>query len=165
MSARTVAVLLVTIAAGLATCELHNVTPVAIGIGGAEARHELEVATVDPSAPLQPLPKRCEARPCFYIVEPGRRSRCAAYAQAAGTRHERPRGRAAEKRDEIAAPHSITSSARASSVRRHFETERFSGLEVDDEFVLGWRLHRKVGGLLALEDAIDVDSRAPVLVV
>jgi hypothetical protein len=31
-------------------------------------------------------------------------------------RRERPCGRAAEKRDELAAPHSITSSARASSV-------------------------------------------------
>src|SRR5262249_3454548 len=44
------------------------------------------------------------------------------YADAPPTRvllrpyRERPRGRAAEQRDELAAPHSITSSARASSI-------------------------------------------------
>jgi hypothetical protein len=43
-----------------------------------------------------------------------------------------------------------------------FEAKRLGGLEVDDEFVLGRRLHRKVGRLLALEDAIDVASRAPI---
>jgi len=32
---------------------------------------------------------------------------------------------------------------------RHFNAERFDGFEVDDEFVLGWRLHRKVGRFLA----------------
>ena len=60
--------------------------------------------------------------------------------------------------------HSITSSARASSDRRHFEAERLGGLEVDHQFVLGRRLHRQVGRLLALEDAVDVAGRAPVLV-
>ena len=48
--------------------------------------------------------------------------------------------------------------------RRHVETELLRGLEVDHQFVLGWRLHRQIGGLLALEDAIDVTGRAPVLV-
>src|SRR5262245_37270192 len=48
--------------------------------------------------------------------------------------------------------------------RRHIEAERLGGLQVDNEFVLGRRLHRQVGGLLALEDAIDVARRAPVLV-
>ena len=37
-------------------------------------------------------------------------------------------------------------------------------LRLIDELVLGRRLHRQVGGLLAFEDAIDVASRAPVLV-
>ena len=36
------------------------------------------------------------------------------------------------------------------------EAERFAGLEVDHEFVLGRRLHRQVGRFLAFEDAIDV---------
>ncbi len=45
---------------------------------------------------------------------------------------------------------------------RHWyvEAERFRGLEVDDQLVLGRRLYRQVGGLLALEDAIDVARRA-----
>src|SRR5471030_2394853 len=44
------------------------------------------------------------------------------------------------------------------------EAERLGGLEVDHQFVLGRHLHWKVGGLLALEDAIDVAGRTPVLV-
>ena len=48
--------------------------------------------------------------------------------------------------------------------RRHVEAERLGGLEVDHQFVLGRRLHRQVGRLLALEDAIDVAGRAAVLV-
>ena len=72
-------------------------------------------------------------------------------------RRERPRSRrAAEQRDELAPLHSITSSARASSVRRHVEAERLGGLEIDDQLELGRLLHRQVGWLLALEDAIDI---------
>ena len=81
-------------------------------------------------------------------------------------RRERPRSRrAAEQRDELAASHhSITSSARASSDGGTVEAERLGGLEVDDQLVLGRRLHRQVGRLLALEDAVDVAGRLPVLV-
>ena len=46
--------------------------------------------------------------------------------------------------------------------RRHREAERLGGLEVDHQLVLGRRLHRQVGRLLALEDAIDVAGGAPV---
>ena len=76
-----------------------------------------------------------------------------------------PRSRGAEKRDERAPLHSITSSARASSGRRHVEAERLGGLEVDHRFVLGRRLHRQIGRLLALEDAVDVAGGTPVLIV
>ena len=55
--------------------------------------------------------------------------------------------------------HSITSSARASSVGGTVEAERLGGLEVDHQLVLGRRLHRQVGRLLALEDAVDVAGR------
>ena len=48
--------------------------------------------------------------------------------------------------------------------RRYGEAERLGGLEIDHQLVLGRRLHRQVGWLLALEDAIDVAGRAPVLV-
>ena len=48
--------------------------------------------------------------------------------------------------------------------RRHVEAERLGCLEIDHQLVLGRRLHRQVGGLLAPEDAIDVGGGAPVLV-
>ena len=46
--------------------------------------------------------------------------------------------------------------------RRHDEAERLRGLEIDHQLVLGRRLHRKVGGLLALQDTINVASGAPI---
>ena len=74
--------------------------------------------------------------------------------------------RAAEQRDELAPPdrraHSITSSARASSVGGTVEPERLGGLEVDDERELGRLLDRQVGGLGALEDLVDIDGGALV---
>src|SRR5258708_6967083 len=60
------------------------------------------------------------------------------------------------------APYSITSSARQR--RWDSETKRLGGLKVDRQLILGRRLHRKVGSLLALEDAIDVACRAPILI-
>src|ERR1700730_4033967 len=47
---------------------------------------------------------------------------------------------------------------------RHLDAERLGGLEVNHQFVVGRRLHRKVGGLLALENAVDVAGGAPELV-
>ena len=47
---------------------------------------------------------------------------------------------------------------------RNSNTERLGGLEVDDQLVLGRRLHRQIGRLLSFENAIDISSRAPVLV-
>src|SRR4051794_11965059 len=48
--------------------------------------------------------------------------------------------------------------------RRKFEAQRLRGLEIDRQLVLGWRLHRQIGRLLALEDTIDVTSREPELI-
>src|SRR4249919_1121734 len=44
------------------------------------------------------------------------------------------------------------------------EAERLCGFEVEHRFVSGRRLYREVGRFLALEDAIDIASREPVLV-
>jgi hypothetical protein len=47
---------------------------------------------------------------------------------------------------------------------RASEGDLVSGLEIDNQLVLGRRLHREVARLLALEDPIDVAGSAPVLV-
>jgi hypothetical protein len=44
------------------------------------------------------------------------------------------------------------------------KTERLGGFQVDHRLVFRRRLHRQVGRLLALEDAIDVAGGKPVLV-
>ena len=41
------------------------------------------------------------------------------------------------------------------------QAERLRGLEIDDELEFGRRLHRHVGGLLALKDAIDIPRGPP----
>ena len=80
-------------------------------------------------------------------------------------RGEGPRGGAADKkRDERTPLHSITSSARASTDGGIVEPERLGGLEVEHRLILGRRLNRQIGRLLALEDAVDIAGRAPVLV-
>jgi len=48
---------------------------------------------------------------------------------------------------------------------RHREAERLRRFEIDDELKLRGLLHRKVGGLLTLEDAIYIESRLAELVV
>src|SRR5262249_51639303 len=45
----------------------------------------------------------------------------------------------------------------------HFEAQRLCSLEIDDQLVLGRRLHRQVSGLLAPENAVNVAGRATVL--
>src|SRR5207248_10740734 len=48
--------------------------------------------------------------------------------------------------------------------RWHNEAECFCRFEIDGQLVLSRRLNRHIGWLLALEDAIDISGRAPVLV-
>src|SRR5215472_4373139 len=47
---------------------------------------------------------------------------------------------------------------------RHLEAKRPRSLEVDHQLILGRSLHRQVGRLLALENAVYVAGRSPVLV-
>ena len=78
---------------------------------------------------------------------------------------ERKSGRrAAEQRDNLAAVHSITSSARASNCGGTGDAKHFCSLEVDDQLEFGRLLHRQIGWLSALQNAIDVFSRSAVLV-
>src|SRR5262249_11207567 len=44
---------------------------------------------------------------------------------------------------------------------RHCDAERFGGFYIDHRLELGRRLHRQVGWLLTLQDAVDVDGCAP----
>jgi hypothetical protein len=46
--------------------------------------------------------------------------------------------------------------------RRNVQAERLGGPEVDGQLVLGRCLHWKVAGLLAFENAIDINGRASV---
>src|SRR5262245_3711137 len=46
----------------------------------------------------------------------------------------------------------------------HVDAERLGGLEVDDQLILGWRLHRQVARFFTLEDAIDITGSAAELV-
>src|SRR5215467_7504220 len=48
--------------------------------------------------------------------------------------------------------------------RRNFKAEPFGGLEVDHKLILGRRLHRKIGRLLAVEYAADIAGRTSLLV-
>src|SRR4029077_1410192 len=45
----------------------------------------------------------------------------------------------------------------------HGEAEGLCGFEVDHQLILRRRLHWQIGGLLTLEDAIDVAGRIPEL--
>jgi hypothetical protein len=56
------------------------------------------------------------------------------------------RSHASKEADELACPHSITSSAR----RRHFDAEHLSSLEVDHQLIFCRCLYREVGWLLTL---------------
>src|ERR1700674_5538143 len=41
-------------------------------------------------------------------------------------------------------------------VMRRGDAERLGGLEIDGQLVLGWRLHRQVGWISALQNSVDV---------
>ena len=92
------------------------------GIAGAPVRVDLHVATLAPAQLREPLQECRVPRPSFAIVSRAHEHADAPHAVGLlRARPQRPRGcRAAEKGDELAAldlrDHSITSSARASSL-------------------------------------------------
>jgi hypothetical protein len=49
-------------------------------------------------------------------------------------------------------------------MQRHIEAKRFRGLEVDYLLELGGCLNRQLAWFCALEDAIDIRCRTPVLI-
>jgi hypothetical protein len=72
---------------------------------------------------------------------------------------------------EAAAPPSIVMNVRrlldhlvgaGEHARWQVEADRLRGLEVDHQLVFHRRLHRQVGRLLALEDAVDIMGRRPL---
>ena len=76
-------------------------------------------------------------------------------------RSERPRRcRAAEQRDELAPPHSITSSARASSVGGTSRPSALAVVKINDEIEFGRLLDREVGWLCPAQNLIDIVSGA-----
>src|SRR5262249_17830189 len=77
-------------------------------------------------------------------------------------RRKRPCGcRAAEQRDELAPLHSITSSARASSIGGASRPSAFAALVTDDKFKLCRLLNRPILRLCSSPDAIDRVRSAP----
>src|SRR4029077_8602798 len=94
---------------------------------------DLDTAVLRPAEGFQSLPKRDDTRQHFgvvlgvYVQE-----RDASHAlRLLRARRERPRGRRApEQRDESAAPHSITSSARASRLSDTVRLSAFAFLRL-----------------------------------
>src|SRR5262249_56432816 len=90
-----------------------------VGIGGAPAGVDPDVAAVEPAQLREPLHERRYAGLKLRIVSGAEHQHADAPHPLAllSARRERPCCRAAEQHDELAPPHhSITSSARASSV-------------------------------------------------
>src|SRR5262249_17405691 len=98
--------------------QFGRVLPKTRHIAQGEAVVDLHIAALDPAQLLQLFQERSVARPCLRIVFGQVREHADAphaLARLLCARRERPRGCRAEKRDELAASHSITSSARPSS--------------------------------------------------
>ena len=118
----------------------------------------LDVARV-PQAVAQRLQERLRALESSCSRR-GRRS-CRP-SPAARARRGRPRRcRAAKKLDEIAPPHSITSSARASSVAGTLRPIAFAIFQIDDEFEFRGLLSRDFRWLASLQD-LDHEIDAPL---
>src|SRR5262245_5799186 len=98
--------------------EFAGIEAGAIGIAASPTKLHPHVTAVAPSQLLQPLLQGSDATLPLGVVlgEEGEHADPARLVRLLRARRERPRGCAAEQRDELAALHSITSSARASTV-------------------------------------------------
>ena len=77
-------------------------------------------------------------------------------------RHQRPRRRAAEQRDELAAFHSITSSARASTVGGRFNAKCLRGLEVEYQLIFRGLLKGQITRFFAAQNTVNVAGGAAI---
>src|SRR5262249_5506510 len=99
--------------------DFHRVSAKAIGLTRRPSHVDIDVAADCPARLLQTLQKCGDAALPLRIVRGQVHEHADAphtLARLLRTHRERPRRRAADERDELAALHSITSSARASSV-------------------------------------------------
>src|SRR6516225_11670240 len=120
-------------------------------------RRKTRMLPIAPSTPITAYNTATTSPPMNWLLDPAPVIRLCSSAESnfcsrsmpSGYRARAPPGRAASLDHLVCA-------------RKHrcgkVEAERFRGLEVDHQLVLGRRLHRKVGGFLALEDAIDISS-------
>src|SRR5215211_5340798 len=81
-----------------------------------------------------------------------------------GARRQRPRGGTAENGNELASSHSITSSARASSIGGTSRPEGLGRFEVEDKLELGRLLNWKIGWLGALKYLVNIRRGSTVKV-
>ena len=132
--------------------KLRQATVVAVG----PAIFDGDVFTVDKAALLEALPECGDLRLIFL---------CRGAVDQADHRHgllgARRKGHqchAAKQSDEFATLHSITSSARPLRESGTERPELLGALQIQEKLNLRRELHRKVGRLLALEDAAGIEA-------
>src|SRR5262249_3265472 len=122
---------------------------IVLEVAAAPAVVDAHIAPDDPAQFAEPLQQRCVAGLSFGIVRHPRHK----HTDAANTlrllraRRERPRGsRAAEQRDELAALHSITSSATSSRSRGISRLRNLAVLRLmTNSYLIGCSMGRSAG--------------------
>src|SRR5207248_6830373 len=95
--------------------ELGNIFADAFGISGAPTSSDAHVTAIDPAQFLQALQESSEACLAFLVVRRQAYEHADVSHALLSARRNRARRYAAQNHDELAPPHSITSSAVASS--------------------------------------------------